>query len=166
MPKTGSNIDDTTGEDGNLRKGVAWPNPRFTVNGDETVTDNLTGLVWTQDAYLTQDDWTGALDYVADMNAGTHQNYGYTDWRLPNVRELQSLVHYGVCDPAVPNTEGTGKCTGTGDPFINVQSYGYWSSTTYAGSTDGAWVVSMSSGVVGYGTKSDYYYVWPVRGGQ
>ena len=39
-----------TGQDGELQTGLAWPNPRFTDNGDQSVTDNLTGLIWTKDA--------------------------------------------------------------------------------------------------------------------
>jgi len=84
-----------TGQDGDTLAGVAWPSPRFTNNGDGTMTDNLTGLVWTQDANLpaASKTWQQALDYVAGMNAGTYPNLGHTDWRLPNVNELESLVN-------------------------------------------------------------------------
>ena len=165
VPKTGSTIDDTTGEDGDLQKGVAWPNPRFTDNGDETVTDNLTGLMWTKDANLPSGTktWTEALDYVDGMNAGAG-TYGYTDWRLPNRFELESLLHLEVCNPAMPNTAGTGKWT-EDDPFTNVHSYYYWSSTTYADDTFYAWSVGMYHGGVSFNVKSYSSYVWPVRGG-
>jgi len=161
VPKTGNTIDDTTFEDGDLKKGVAWPNPRFTDNEDETVTDNLTGLMWTKDAYLTQDDWTGAIDEVELMNL--INMFGYRDWRLPNVRELQSLIHYGVYNPALPNTTGTGKWSHD-DPFINVFNF-YWSSTTSAINTGHAWVVDMYDGYVYFYDKSNNLLVWPVRGG-
>jgi hypothetical protein len=85
---------------------------------------------------------------------------------LPNVRELQSLVHYGVFSPAVPNTAGTGKWV-EGDPFSGVQSSAsYWSSSTDANSTDLAWYVTMFEGEVGTDGKADIRRVWPVRGGQ
>ena len=50
MPKTGQTTCYATGDDGDLEKGVAWPNPRFTDNGNGTVTDNLTGLIWLKNA--------------------------------------------------------------------------------------------------------------------
>ena len=172
-----------TGEDGDLLKGVSWPDPRFTDNSDGTVTDNLTGLIWLEDAncintkypsfdtYDTAGDgkvpWQQALQFVAGINDGTYLNCraGHTDWRLPNVREMQSLLHYGVYNPAVPNTAGTEKWT-SGDPFTGVQSYYYWSSTTYADDTTRAWLVTLYDGSVYDGGKAGTLYVWPVRGGQ
>jgi len=163
VPKTGSTIDDATGEDGGLRKGVTWPNPRFTDNGDETVTDNLTGLMWIKNAQQIsgRTTWSEAITACNDLNFATH-----TDWRLPNVRELQSLIHYGYYDPAIPNTEGNGKCTNSGDPFTNVQSGYYWSSTSVAHSNNLAWIVGMRTGYVDHNGKSATYPVLPVRGGQ
>jgi len=169
------------GQDGDHQKGVAWPNPRFTKHGDGTVTDNLTGLMWLQDANAGNDcqgadtgeeTWANALASAAACNAGAGFA-GYTDWRLPNVREMQSLVHYGFAQPAVPDTAGTGQLPGTGpnfgngDPFDNVQSDYYWSSTTLAGDTAFAWYVGLDGGhVYDSALKTDGGYVWPVRGGQ
>ncbi|MCX5895254.1 MAG: DUF1566 domain-containing protein, partial [Proteobacteria bacterium] len=117
LPKTGQTTSYATGDDGDLEMGVAWPDTRFTDNLDNTVKDNLTGLVWTKNAnlpngYLT---WQSALDYVAGMNAGTHENFGYTDWRLPNVNELKSLTDNSRYYPGLPQ----------GHPFTDVQSYYY-----------------------------------------
>ncbi|MBF0539484.1 MAG: DUF1566 domain-containing protein [Nitrospirae bacterium] len=145
-------------DDGAIRAGVAWPNPRFTSNGDQTITDNLTGLVWTKDANLagTYKTWQQALDYVASMNSGAG-TYGYTDWRLPNINELESLVHEGWANPSTwLNSQG----------FINVQSDYYWSSASYAGNTSVAWIVYLNGGDVNASDKSDSLYVWPVRSGQ
>ncbi len=182
VPKTGQTTLSATGDDGDLEKGVSWPNPRFTKSSG-TVTDNLTGLIWLEDAncittqYSSFDTdgtagdgkvtWQHALDFVAGINAGTYSNCGasQTDWRLPNVREMQSLVHYGVYSPAVPDTAGTGKWT-AGNPFDNVQSSGYWSSTTRADFTTYAWYVYLYDGSVRSSDKTTTYYVWPVRGGQ
>ena len=82
---SGTVIDcEDTGQDGALQAGAVWPDPRFSDRGDGTISDNLTGLVWAQNANLPNGfmTWQGALDYVAGMNAGTYPNLGYTDWRL------------------------------------------------------------------------------------
>jgi hypothetical protein len=79
-------------------------------------------------------------------------------WRLPNVRELQSLIDYGNYNPALP----------TGHPFTNVQSVGwYWSSTTYAYFPWYAWLVYFHDGLLNGDVEGNGYYgAWCVRGGQ
>lgn len=178
VPKTGQTTSYATGDDGDLELGVAWPNPRFTKNGNGTVTDNLTGLIWLTNASCagTTRNWATALSDVTQLNTdgtmnsnncgdtsngGSHQ----TDWRLPNVRELQSLIHYGSASPALPNTAGTGQWV-AGDPFDNALSYYYWSSSTYAHRTSYRWYVYLVDGFVYASGRTDSYYVWPVRGGQ
>jgi len=158
LPKTGQTTSYATGDDGDLEMGVAWPDTRFTDNLDNTVEDNLTGLVWSKNANLPGGalTWQAALDYVAGMNAGTHPNFGYTDWRLPNVNELKSLTDNSRYSPALPQ----------GHPFTNVQSRWYWSSTTFANSTDVAWNVYVDFGYLDDSEKSDNGIVWPVRSGQ
>ena len=99
------------------------------------------------------------------MNAGTYANFGYTDWRLPNVQELQSLIDYGRYNPALSNSDGTGHWT-AGNPFTGLVSSRYWSSTTHADTTSAAWFVNLVNGVVSLASKANAYYVWPVRGGQ
>lgn len=135
--------------------GVAWPSTRFTDNtGDEagTVTDNLTGLMWTENANpVGAKTWAEALTYCNSLSLG-----GYGDWRLPNVKELQSLIDWGQQGPALPS----------GYPFSDVQTGYYWSSVTYMYSTSNAWVVSICDGFVYYFDKTNNRYVWPVRGGQ
>ncbi|MCG6552865.1 MAG: DUF1566 domain-containing protein [Candidatus Magnetominusculus sp. LBB02] len=149
-------------DDGALKKGVAWLSPRFIDNSDGTVTDKLTGLMWTKNANLpgATKSWQGALNYAASMNTSSG-TYGYTDWRLPNQEELFSLIDVSRYYPALPANH----------PFTNVESTAdlcwYWSSTTYAGSTNVAWVVHMDDGAVNYDNKSNNTnYVWPVRGGR
>ena len=161
-----------TGQDGDIQAGVEWPSPRFTVNEDTTIKDNLTGLVWARDGNImpTRDPgwdtdatvndgavtWQHALDYVAKLNA---ENYlGHSDWRLPNVNELESLINaYELNIATWLNTQG----------FINVQGSNYWSSTTYAYYPDSAWFVSMWNGAVNSDDKSSVHgLVWPVRAGQ
>ncbi len=160
----------TTGQDGEFQMGAAWPNPRFTDKGDQTVLDNLTGLIWTKDGNVMKtrdpsfdsDDtagdgmvtWQHALDYIKKLNQENYQ--GHDDWRLPNVIELESLFHAGQSNSA-DWLNGQG--------FSNVQAYRYWSSSTYAGSEIiYAWVVHMHDGYTSNGRMYDFYYVWPVRG--
>ncbi len=166
-------------QDGDLQLGVTWPNPRFTKNGDGTVTDNLTGLIWLEnaDCAAAMMNWAAALAFANTLFDGSMAHNGgdcgLTDlsaagtWRLPNVRELQSLVHYGVFSPAVPNTAGTGQWF-PGDPFSSVLSTAfYWSSTTPAFNTVNAWDVFMGTGVLFTHLKTDVVNrVWPVSGGQ
>ena len=161
VPKTGQTISYASKDDGDLEKGVAWPNPRFTDNLNGTVTDNLTGLIWLKNAncFGTR-NWATALTDANTLNSG---ECGLTDgsvegdWRLPNVREMQSLADYGHYDPILPS----------GHPFTGVQTNdASWTSTTSAYFASGAWAVDMYSGLVGGNLKSDADYVWPVRGGQ
>ena len=146
-----------TGEDGEHQKGVTWLSTRFTNNGNGTVTDNLTGLMWTKNANLPGGtmNWQEALIYVDAMNHFPGM-FGYTDWRIANVKELQSLIDFSRVNPALPS----------GHPFDYVQSNSYWSATTNDYYTYIAWYVSMSSGSVSYDSKTDNHYVWCVRGGQ
>ena len=140
-----------TGQDGELQMGVAWPSPRFSVSG-ECVTDNLTGLMWTTDANrFGSQTWQSALDSANGLNL-----CGFTDWRLPNVNELRSVLDYSNYDPALPDSP----------PFINVQSAYYWSSSSFAGSTDSAWFVAMNTKYTSVDFKTNSYSVWPVRAGQ
>ncbi len=172
------------GQDGQWLKGVAYPNPRFTDNGNGTVTDNLTGLVWLKNANCaatlggvaktTTLTWANALTWGnALYGTGTPVVCGLTDgsvagaWRLPNVREQQSLIDYNYFTLAVPNTGASGKWT-EGNPFTNVQSDYYWTSSTYVRIPAYAWVVGLYDGDVLYVDKTSLppFYVWPVRGGQ
>ena len=186
VPKTGQTTSYTTEDDGDLEKGVAWPNPRFTDNSDGTVTDNLTGLTWLKDAncmvtnYPSFDNdgtagdgrvtWQHAFDFVLEINVGIFSNCGdgNTDWRVPNRLELESLLNLEYSNLAMPNTMGTGQGT-EGDPFTNVHSSNYWSSSTLyldPGGTHNAWTVSMIYSYVNpYAKSSSFHPVWPVRGG-
>jgi len=162
VPKTGQNTcyDDSgniinctgTGQDGEYQKGIVWPNPRFTDQGNGTVIDNLTGLMWTKDAQQIKGTmrWNEALTACNNSDCA-----GYTDWRLPNVKELLSLIDYRNHDPALPS----------GHPFNNVQFIFYWSSTTYDAITNHAWGVYLYNGYVYNYHKVTNAYVWPVRGG-
>ncbi len=145
-----------TGSDGNLIMGTAWPSPRFILGtGTELncITDKLTGLMWIKAPSLTTSTWANALTSAASL-----KRCGYSDWRLPNINELRSLVNLSK---AVQNTwlQTQG--------FSNVQSGLYYSSTSDALDTSKTWYVSMSGGTTGSTLKTgSTSYVWPVRGGQ
>jgi hypothetical protein len=154
VPKTGQTTSYATGDDGDLEKGVAWPTPRFTDNGNGTVKDNLTGLIWMQNANaFGQRTWLQALsdakglkDGIGSLNDGSKEG----DWRLPNARELQSL-------------SAIGKTPAVGPPFNNVQVQNYWSSSSFAESV--GYVVILSSGAISGNNKDYFNYVLCVRGG-
>lgn len=153
-----------TGQDGDTLAGQPWPNPRFTDDGNGTVTDNLTGLVWLKNANCFGTlVWETALDSASTLASGA---CGLSDgstagqWRLPSVIELESLVNEEQANPYTwLNTQG----------FSAVQGSYYWSSNTDVYSPAYIWVVGMDVGYVvsGYVSHKYYYnYVWPVRGGQ
>lgn len=149
------------GDDGYYQKGVEWSIYRYTDNGNGTVTDNLTGLIWMKDAncFGGLQTWNDAvslvLNNVANGYCGLTDGSSPGDWRLPNIKEMLSLVDYNAHNPAM----------WWWDFFNNVQSNYYWSSTTKDDVANVAWVVSMEAGYVVINSKTDPNYVWPVRGG-
>jgi hypothetical protein len=160
LPKTGQTVSYAMGDDGSIEAGIEWPTARFTDNGDGTVTDNLTGLMWLRDGGCFRKNWSTALSTITDFksNPRKYTCLGYTgsynDWRLPNVNELESLVNYGTSDTSKwLNTQG----------FVNMKSSSYWSSTTYQGSTTQAWMIKMNNGLESQSGKSNTLYLLPVR---
>jgi hypothetical protein len=168
VPKTGQTDSYAAGDDGDMEKGVVSPNPRFTDNGDGTVTDNLTELIWLKNANcFGQRTWATALNDCYTLNSGEcglTDGSSQGDWRLPNIRELQSLIHFGYYGPALPNTDGTGQWTDN-DPFTNVNSIFHWSATSAAYNTPLAVGVYMYSGNTEPIAKTSTAYMWPVRSG-
>ncbi len=101
-------------------------------NGDGTVTDNATGLMW-QKAEPGTKTWEEALAYCENLELAGHK-----DWRLPNINELQSIVDYGASEPpAIDQTY-----------FPDTVSGDYWSSTTFLKETSYAWDIDFTSGDV------------------
>ena len=142
-----------SGQDAEYRHGTPWPQPRFEVRGGQ-VRDRLTGLFWSRDANPCEFPltWDEALAAVRRLNHDRYQ--GADDWRLPNRRELRSLVSHQTRRPALPEDH----------PFENLFLGWYWSSTSYAGNPAHAWYVHMEGARMFYGGKDQSYLVWPVRG--
>ncbi|MBF0555264.1 MAG: tetratricopeptide repeat protein [Nitrospirae bacterium] len=149
-------------------------NTIFTDNGDGTMTDTTTGLMWTKNANLAGRGLTlqDTLKFVASMNYGSG-TYGYKDWRLPIKNEIWSLINNAPYDKYKwLNING----------YIDVQPGWYWSSSTWvytandqyyysrysnstSGTTGGVWKVSALNGSAEMDAMISNNYVWPVRGG-
>jgi len=159
---TGQTTSKRAHDDGELQKGVPWPSPRFTDHGDGTVTDNLTGLVWLEDARCDNEKtWNNAIDFCKNLNTGECgllDGSSEGEWRLPNVRELQSLIDY---------SEGNDSFAAlpSGHPFDDVLEDDFWISTTEEnpiGDTF-AWKVDFTHGATKPEAKTNTFHVWPVR---
>lgn len=177
VPQTGQRATFTPGDDGDLQAGVVLPTPRFTDNGDGTLTDNLTNLVWLKNANCAgapASSQQGAIAAIGQLNATGKMNgvdcgdaHLHKDWRLPNISELGSLINYSFADPALSGAAGTTHAT-PNDPFTNFQiASGYWSSTAYAGFPDFGWGAnfSVSAHVISTGPKTAPGFILAVRGG-
>ncbi|MGO9317455.1 MAG: DUF1566 domain-containing protein [Terracidiphilus sp.] len=163
---TGAKTSYISGDDGSLKKGVAWPQTRFT-SQNGTVTDSLTGLIWLQNAgCISPTTYAAAMTEVNHLASGTcglSDNSTAGQWRMPNINELESLVDVSASNPALP----------ADSPFTNVSAAVYWSSTSYFGGETGspyAWTIRMSDGryvndsVTNVKTTSNNA-VWAVKGG-
>ena len=121
-------------------------------NEDGTVTDTATGLMWQRQDDNVMRTWENAMGYCEDASIA-----GYNDWRLPTIKELESIVDSTRDDPAI-------------DPmFIGTNSFYYWSSSTLALTPSRAWFISFDDGTNGNNEKSKAaiaYNARPVRGGQ
>jgi hypothetical protein len=146
------------GQDGFYRAGCPGEG-RFIDHGNGTVTDSCTGLTWQQHAADLNGDgasgdqgnWGEALEYCEGLVLG-----GHSDWRLPNIRELQSIVDYGEGRPAIAPV-----FTAAG----TMEYSGYWSSTSGYNNPGSAWLAYFYGGEVGREHKDTTAYVRAVRGG-
>jgi Protein of unknown function (DUF1566)/Putative Ig domain/Carboxypeptidase regulatory-like domain/Glucodextranase, domain B/Purple acid Phosphatase, N-terminal domain len=170
LPQSGQTTSYAAGDDGDLKAGAPWPAPRFSDSRNGTISDNLTGLVWSRDANPLKTrapgldaeavgdgsvTWQHALDYIKRLNAERY--LGHNDWRLPNLIELASLLHQGQ----VVNSIWL-----SGEGFYSVETGGYWSASSSMLNPRMAWTVNIDAGPVGFIDKGKRGYVWPVRGGE
>lgn len=138
-------------------RGDAYGENGFQDNGDGTVTDNATGLMWSRDDSGSAYNWEEALAWVQEKNAQTY--LGYSDWRLPNVKELQSIVDY-TRSPDATNSAAI-------DPVFNAAQITneagdadyacYWSGSTHAN-----WTLrpGASAAYVAFGRAMGYMDGW------
>ena len=160
-PKTGSSLHQQTGDDGTYQAGAAWPVPRFatgTGTSSNCVMDQLTGLTWLRNPAHTLRNWSNSLVYCEALD-GTAGRGGHTDWRLPNVREMQSLIDFENRAPALPADH----------PFLGVavNTNDYWTGTAAytGGGTKQSFAVSMDWGSTIHIDPTNQLCAWPVRGG-
>lgn len=164
-------------DNGIYQTGVKLPSPRFTLgpglNSTNWVTDNLTGLIWMRQCSLAGGQtWNTQLDYLAAVNAASW--YGRSDWRMPTVRELLSVLDYRFNTPTISNIAGTGRAGawdgsqwwGTdGDPFYNIfilPAFGasYWTSTSLSQDSAYAWYVNLQYGGVHMALKANTNFLY------
>ena len=154
-PSTGAD----SGDDGLNQAG--WNGiRRFEVGGDGIwVKDNATGLIWQRRESSSQKfgdlfellNWKDAFKYIEEMNSLKFA--GYSDWRLPNINELQSIVNFGTRFPAI-----------NGKYFDNTESFYYWSSTSVANNSPSAWCIYFQFGDIRENEKINGAYIRAVRG--
>ncbi|MDM8537223.1 chitobiase/beta-hexosaminidase C-terminal domain-containing protein [Desulfobacterales bacterium HSG17] len=119
-------------------------------NSDGTITDTATGLMWQQAGSDINMTWENALAYCENLSTS-----GHDDWRLPDLKELASIVDLTQHSPAI-NTEY----------FSNTEVLIYWLSSTHVRYTDHARCMNFDNGYGSYGSKTSSRYVRAVRGGQ
>lgn len=148
LAATGFYIGYAAGDDGSIQSGVGLTSPRFLDNGNGTVTDSMTGLVWLKQADCIRDTWENALTSVKVLSSGT---CGLSDgseagqWRMPNRNELESLSDRAQTnlaqyfDYTYLNKDGS---MFQAPIFTNyIESQYYWTSTTDAADPTEAWTV-------------------------
>ncbi len=154
LPKTGQSIEYNSGDDGTYQKGwfkgrtVANNKTRYvskSIGGEVVVFDRATGLVWAADRIDAGcnnggiGNWADAITYAEGLTFA-----GFSNWRLPNVLELISIINFSKDNPAIDDP-----------PFLNSISLNYWSSTTYNSMTTVAWTISLTYGNISSELKTN-----------
>ena len=132
-----------------ISSGTVIPN-HFTDNGNGTITDNLTNLIWQKLPYSDTLTWEQSLTYADTLSLS-----GYNDWRLPNIKELQSINNETTTNPSLNTLY-----------FTVNNAKKYWSSTTLPNQTTRAWYLDTQFGITTYANKTNKIYLLCVRGDQ
>lgn len=144
---------------------VTTPSNQFTDHGDGTVSDIRTGLMWKKCQEGATGDgcdggspaayaWQAALQQVQTVNT-TGGFAGYSDWRLPNIKELRSIAERQCFDPSINLAV-----------FPQTPSVVFWSASPYADGGDHAWVIDFGLGGGDVVHKDTQHQVRLVRAGQ
>jgi hypothetical protein len=137
-PMSNSQVDVTAGA----------PNlENYTDNGDGTVTDAITGLMWQRAVSATMYAWAQAVAYCPTLTLA-----GHSDWRLPSLIELYSIVDAGQINPSI-----------NGAYFPSTPADYFWSSSPVVGSSSNAWYVTFGYGSTGNNAVSTISNVRCVR---
>lgn len=159
LTPTGQTVQFRAGDDGAYEKGYPRQGNRFIDNGDGTITDNASGLMWVKEpgaiggAFGTPGnsspmDWEVAIDACEGLTYA-----GHSDWRLPNIKELHSIIDQGRHQPAIDATF-----------FPSTRNTWYWSSTTFFDNNANAFRISFTGGTINNADKElDPWYLRPVR---
>lgn len=136
-----------------VRGNSAYGSNSFVDNHDGTITDQASGLMWTQNDSGSGMTWQAALAWVQTKNSATY--LGHTDWRLPNAKELQGLIDYtrSPDTTASPTIDARFNSTGITNEAGRADYPYYWSSSTHVatGSVIGGAAVYLSFGrAMGY----------------
>ncbi len=120
---------------------------------NEVIVDTQTGLMWAKNGSLSEFPvtWNEAFTFVQELN--DLKLFGYGDWKIPNRRELFSLISHQTINPSLPHSH----------PFIHVFNGYYWTSTSSARLPKQAWYIHLGGARVFLGIKYSSYMVWPVR---
>ncbi len=158
---------DATGQDGEFSTGLARS---FTDNGDGTITDDVTGLMWeklSNDGSIHDRDEVYSWDESAKLDALNASEFaGYDDWRSPNIRELRSLVHHGRNPPLLYPEMAQDCFTPCSVLECSCASAAtMWSSTTQSELPDQAYYVSFTTGHSPHNLKTGERGFRAVRGG-
>ncbi len=121
--------------------------PLLQNNSNGTVTDIATGLTWQQEDDSSLRDWYEAILYCYSLELATK-----SDWRIPNIKELASIVNYRVDNPSIDNTL-----------FLLTNPSDYWSASSDANSISNAWIVNFTRGNVNTNGKTGDNYIRCVR---
>ncbi|MCI5145481.1 MAG: DUF1566 domain-containing protein [Candidatus Electrothrix sp. AR3] len=144
---------------------ASTPDSQLVDNNDNTITDLTTGLMWKKCLEGVSGDaceigspdsfnWQEALQQPGTVNSGGGFAT-YDDWRLPNIRELISIVEEQCAEPAINLNR-----------FPNAPSSSVWSGSPLANYTGSAWLVYFDNGYSNYYSRGVDLYVRLVRGGQ
>lgn len=131
----------------NVKPSILIP-ARFENIRQDAIFDKLTGLIWEKKPSQNPLTWENALTYAESLTLA-----GFSDWRLPNIKELQSLQDVNLIQP----------CINTGY-FSSIGIKKYWSSTTLANQEARAWYFDTNFGITTYDVKTNSNYIICTRG--